>query len=182
MGFLNDQKILYKKQFGFQTIFSTAHAVISLIENIEKTIDNKVFVCGVFVDLQKAFADILLHKLWHYGIRDIANRWFSSYLSNRKQFVTINGFDSETHSFQCGVPQVSVLGLLLFLIYINDLHNAIKHSQSFHFADGTCLPNIQKTVSKINKSLSKDLKELSFWLNTNKIALNSAKTGYTLQN
>ena len=108
MGFLNDQKVLYKKQFGFQKKFSTAHAVISLIENIKKAIDNKMFVCGVFVDLQKAFDtvdhNILLHKLSHYGIRDIANCWFSSYLSNRKQFVTINGFDSEIQIFQYGVP------------------------------------------------------------------------------
>ena len=96
------------------------------MENIGKVIDNKVFVCGVFVDLQKAFDtvdhNILLHKLSHYGIRDIPNCWFSFYLSNRKQFVTINGFDSETQSLQCGVPQGSVLGPLLFLIYINDLH------------------------------------------------------------
>ena len=94
MGFLNDQKVLYKKQFGIQKIFSTAHAVISLIENIEKAKDNKMFVCGVFFDLQKANDtvdhNILLHKLSHYGIRDIANCWFSSYLFNRKQFVTIN--------------------------------------------------------------------------------------------
>ena len=106
MGFLSDQKVLCKKQFGFQKKFSTAHAVISLTENIEKAIDNKMFVCGVFVDLQKAFDtvghNILLHKLLHYGITDIANCWFSSYLSNRKQFVAINGFDSETQSFQCG--------------------------------------------------------------------------------
>ena len=94
MGFLNDQKVLYKKQFGFQKIFSTAHAVICLVENIEKAIDNKMFVCGVFVDLQKAFDtvdhNILPHKLSQYGIRDIANCWFSSYFSNRKQFVTTN--------------------------------------------------------------------------------------------
>ena len=139
-----------------------------------------MFVCAVFVDLQKAFDivdhNILLHKLSHYGIRDIANCWFSSYLSNRKQFVTINGFDSEIQSFQYGVPQGSVLGPLLFLIYINDLHNAIKFSQSFHFADDTCLLNIQNTISKINRSLNKDLKELSFWLNANNIALNVAKT------
>ena len=83
MGFLNDQKVLYKKQFGFQKKFSTAHAVISLIENIEKAIDNKIFVCGVFVDLSKAFYtidhNILLHKFSHYGRRDIASYWFSSY-------------------------------------------------------------------------------------------------------
>ena len=99
MGFLNDQKVLDKKQFRIQKKFSTAHAVIGLIENIEKAIDNKMFVCGVFVDLQNAFDtvdhNILLHKLSYYGIREIANCWFSSYLFDRKQFVTINGFDSE---------------------------------------------------------------------------------------
>ena len=103
VGFLNNQKVLYKNQFGFQKKFSTAHAIISLLENIEKAIDNKMSVCGVFVNLQKAFDtvdhNILLHKLSHYGIRDIANCWFSSYLSNRKQFVTINGFDSEKKLF-----------------------------------------------------------------------------------
>ena len=94
MEFLNDQKVLYEKQFGFHKNISTAHAVISLTGNIEKAIDNKMFVCGVFVDLQKAFDtvdhNILLHKLSYYGIRDIANYWFSSYLSDTEQFVTIN--------------------------------------------------------------------------------------------
>ena len=146
-----------------------------------------MFVCGVFVDLQKAFDtiyhNILLHKLSHHGIRDIANCSFSSYLSNREQFVTINGFDSEIQSFWYGVPQGSVLDALLFLIYINDLHNSIKFSQSFHFADDTCLLNIQNTISKINRSLNKVLKELSFWLNANTITLNVAQSrGYTLQN
>ena len=100
--------------------FSTAHAVIkiSLIKNIEKAMDNKMFVCGVFVDLQKAFdtvdLNILFHKLSHYGVRDIANCWFPSYLCNRKQFVTIKGFDSVIQSFQYGVSQGSVLWVPFF--------------------------------------------------------------------
>ena len=131
-------------------------------------------------DLQNAFDNvdhsILLHKLSHNGIRDITNCWFSFYLSNRKQFVTINGFESEIQSFQYGVPQGSVLGPVLLLIYINDLHNAMKFSLSFGFADDTCLFNIQNTISKINRSLKKDMKELSFCLNANKVASNVAKT------
>ena len=107
MGFLNDQKIPYKKTIVISKKNSTAHAVISPIENIEKAIDNNFF-SEVFIDIKKAFDtvdhNILLHKLSHYGIRARANFWFSSYPSNRKQFVTINGFVSETQVFQCGVP------------------------------------------------------------------------------
>ena len=172
------KRFYIKNNLDFKKKISTAHAVTSLIKNIEKAIDNKAFVCGVFVDLQKAFDtvdhNILLHKLSHYGIRDIANCWFSTYLPNRKQFVTINGFDSGIQGFQCGGPQGSVLGPLL-LIYINNLHYAIKFSQTFHFADNTCLLNIQNAISKINRSL-----KLSFWLNANKIDLNVAKTEFIL--
>ena len=122
MGFLNDRKVLYTKQLGFQKYFSIAHVVISPIENKEKAIDKKVFVCGVFVGLQKAFDavdhNILLHKLSHYGIRDINSCWFSSYLSNSNQFVTINGFDSETISSICGASELCT-GSPSFFIYIN---------------------------------------------------------------
>ena len=127
--------------------------------------------------------NIYFHELSHYRIRDIANCWYFSYFSERKQFVTRNGFNSETLSFQCGVPQRSVPGPLLFLIYTNDVHYAIKFSQPFHFADDTCLLNMQNTISKINRSLNKDLEKRSFWLNSNKIALHFAKNGgCTLQN
>ena len=105
-GFLNDQKVLYENNLSFEEKNSTAHAVITLIENIEKAIDNKMFVCGVFVDLKKAFDtvdhNILLHKLSDYGKRYIAIFWFSSCLSTRKKFVTINGFDSEIQIFNMG--------------------------------------------------------------------------------
>ena len=180
MKFLEDEKILYHKQFGFRKNYSTAHAIISLIENIEKAIDNNQFACGVFVDLKKAFDtvdhNILLKKLFHYGFRGVSNIWFESYLKDRTQFVYINGHESDLQKINIGVPQGSVLGPLLFLIYINDLHNSIKFSTAFHFADDTGLLNVQNSIKTINKLVNYDLKQLSFWLNANKIALNVAKT------
>ena len=92
--------------------------------------------------------------------------------------MSINRFNSNVNTIYYGVTQGSVLGLLLFLIYINDLHIANKFSSLFNFADYTCLLNIQKPVKAINKKLNKDLKELFFWLDSNKIALNVAKTEF----
>ena len=117
-SFLEDRGCIYENQFGFRKKHSTTHALVDLTEDIRNAIDNNKFACGIFIDLQKAFdtADhnILLKKLEHYGIRGIANNWFRSYLSNRKQFVSIVGFESEITNMDFGVPQGSVLGLLLF--------------------------------------------------------------------
>ena len=114
-------------------------------------------MCGVFVDLQKAFDtvnhDILIEKLNYYGIRGIANSWFRSYLNNRKQYVSINGFSSKTLNTTHGVPQGSVLGLLLFLLYINDLHVSIKHSNVYHFADDTSLLHINDSSEKTKENI-----------------------------
>ena len=140
-----------------------------------KALDDGNFAHGIFVDLQKAFDTVdystLLSKLCHYGIRGLANKWFESYLANHKQFVSINGFESSTSSITCGVPQGSVLGPLLFLIYINDLHVAIKHCKVHHFADDTNLLIINKSLKRLNKLLNIDLKNLTNWLNGNKILL-----------
>ena len=180
MKFLTEQKTLYLKQFGFRKNFSTANAILNFIDGIENAFDKNKFACGVFIDLKKAFDkvdhEILLKKLWHYGIRGIANGWFKSYFTNRIQYVSINGISSDLLKVNFGVPQGSVLGPLLFLLYINDLHNSIRFSSPFHFADDTGLLNIQDSMHAINRTLNKDLRELSFWLNANKIALNVAKT------
>ena len=150
--FLDKMKCFYTLQFGFRNKHSTAHALIEITERIRNALDGKMLACGIFIDLQKAFDtvnhDILIDKLHHYGIRGVSNNWFKSYLSNRTQFVSIQGFESDTAELKHGVPQGSVLGPLLFLIYINDLHKAIQHSHVYHFADDTNLLNINTSPKK----------------------------------
>ena len=178
--FLEEYKCIYSLQFGFRKKHSTNHALIQITETIRQALDDKKFACGIFVDLQKAFDtvnhDILIAKLEHYGIRGTANDWFSSYLKNRSQFVSILGYDSTTKPISHGVPQGSVLGPLLFLIYINDLHHAIKNSKVYHFADDTNLLNISNSPKNMQKQVNADLKILYSWLLANKISLNCDKT------
>ena len=111
---------------------------MSTVENIQTLLDDGKYSAGVFVDLKKAFDtvdhNILLKKLDYYGVRGIANEWLASYLKNRKQFVSIGGHISSTQVIQTGVPQGSVLGPLLFLLYINDLNKSIKNLRAYHFA------------------------------------------------
>ena len=136
------------------------------------------------MDLQKAFDtvdhEILLAKLSHYGIRGIANQWFRSYLSNRSQFVSIDGLDSLLKAILHGVPQGSVLGPLLFLIYINDLYNCIKYCETFHFADDTHLLHFSVSLETICKKVNLDLKNITCWLRANKIPLNAGKTEFLI--
>ena len=173
--FFSDNNLIYSLQFGFRQKYSTVHTLISLTENIRKNLDEGNIGCGIFVDLQKAFDtvehDILLSKLEHYGIRGLANEWFKSYLSNRKQYVSINGYDSNLADVKCGVPQGSVLSPL----YINDLNQALKFCKVQHFADDTNLPHFSKSIYRLNKYVNLDLKNLTYWLNANRISLNVRK-------
>ena len=128
------------------------YTLINTTENIRKSLDDGNIGCGFFVDLQKGFDtvdhQIPLAKLNHYGIRGVSNDWFKSYLSNRNQYVSINGFDFDLAATNCGVPQESVLGLILFLLYINDLNQAIKFCKVHHIVDDSNLlyiRNYQKT-------------------------------------
>lgn len=154
ISFLEANNVIYSRQFGFRKSYSTTHALISMIERLRKCLDDGNVAIGVFVDLQKAFDtvdhEILCHKLSHYGIRGIANKWFSSYLSSRQQFVSIGKSNSSCLPTRHGVPQGSVLGPLLFLIYINDLHSCLKYSEATHFADDTNLIQIGKLIESLS--------------------------------
>ena len=120
-NFLSTSEIIYKFQFGFRKQYSTNHALLSIVEQIRTALDNNTFSCGVFIDLEKAFDtvnhQILLIKLYHYGIRGVANKWFYSYLTNRYQKVSLNGESSQRLPITCGVPQGSILAPSVFTLH-----------------------------------------------------------------
>ena len=182
--FLDKFEILYEKQFGFRKHHSTNHALTSIVEQIRKKLDDKNYTCGVFVDMEKAFDtvnhEILITKLQYYGIRGSYNDWLRSYLTNRKQFVTLGNSASNHGKITCGVPQGSVLGPLLFLIYINDMNKAVKNSIVHHFADDTNLLCSKKNLKELRKTMNDDLSLLFEWLCANRLSLNVAKTEFII--
>ena len=182
--FLELHSIIYPNQFGFRAGCSTTHSLVSIIESINNTIEQKKFGCGVFIDLKKAFDtvnhNILLQKLEHYGIRQNTLLWFESYLCNRKQYVSLNGSDSELKDITCGVPQGSVLGPILFLLYINDLPNISKKLNFFLFADDTNIYLDDINLNTLEKTMNKELKNLYEWLCINRLSLNISKTNFVI--
>ena len=183
-AFLEKQEVLYTLQFCFRASHSINHALVSLTEAMKNSLDNGKFSCWIFIDLKKAFDtvnhEILLVKLEHYGIRGTAQDWFKSYLSNRKQYVSINGFNSSYLNVTCGVPQGSVLGPLLFLIYINDLPLASSKLAFYLFADDTNIYYEAKSLAQLQSVVNKELKKVKLWLYVNKVSLNIEKPNFII--
>ena len=181
--YLDLRNIISPEQFGFRAGFSTTHSLISITETIKRTIEEK-YVCGVFIDLTKAFDtvnhDILLLKLEHYGINDKALTWFKSYLTDRNQFVSLNEVESNMNIISRRVPQGSVLGPLLFLLYINDLPNISKHLKFFLFADDTNIYYVSNDLKNREKKMNKELQKLYEWLCINRLTLNISKTNFII--
>ena len=156
--FFSENKILYKKQFGFQKQHSTDHAIVHLVNEILKYFENNCYILGVFIDLTKAFDtvdhNILLKKLFHYEVRGNTLKLLESYLQNRKQYIAYkNSSKTEFKNVICGVRQGSVFGPLLFLIFINYLCHSTPLLEAIWFADDTNLfysHNIKELFSTIN--------------------------------
>ncbi|MEO2220738.1 MAG: reverse transcriptase family protein, partial [Nitrosopumilus sp.] len=182
--YLEEHNILYQNQFGFRSNNSTVYALAQITEMIKESIDSGKYGCGIFIDLKKAFDtvnhDILLLKLEHYGIREELLEWFKSYLSGRRQFVSFNGQSSQLMDINYGVPQGSVLGPLLFLMYVNDLPNVSNILNFYLFADDTNIYYESKSLLALEKTINKELAKLYLWLNVNRLALNVEKTNYII--
>ena len=184
INFLNKHDILNEHQYGFRKGRSTDMALIELTDKISRAIENNEYTLGIFLDLSKAFDtvnhEILLKKLNFYGIRGTALDWFERYLTNRKQTVKSNDVKSVPQTITCGVPQGSVLGPLLFLIYINDIHKSSSYFSFILFADDTNLFSSGKNLKMLCKRANIELQKVSIWLKANKLTLNVTKTQYII--
>ena len=183
-SFLNKHDIFYQKQYGFRDQRSTEHAILDTVNRIQGNMNKGMLSCGVFIDLQKAFDTvdhhILLQKLNHYGIRGIINDWFCSYLVGRIQSTQIGSRFSKKEKTLSSVPQGSVLGPLLFLIYINDIHNASDKLEFYLFADDTNWLYTDKNLRSLETTMNLELSRVCEWLTANKLSLNIKKTNFVI--
>ena len=172
-SFMKVNHILSNNRYGFREDHSTNLAIIELIEEITSAIDNSMSTVGVFIDLKKAFDTIdhgiLLKKLEHYGIRGIANQWVSNYLTERFQYVQYNNISSDYMSIKCGVPQGSILGPTLFLLYINDICRISTVNKMILFADDTNLFYSGNDLLNVCNTMSSELGKLNKWFQVNKL-------------
>jgi hypothetical protein len=181
-NFLSRFNILHDNQYGFRKHHSTDLALLDICNKISSSLSIKHHTIGVFLDLSKAFDtidhNILLTKLHHYGIRGNALDLLSNYLHNRLQFTSFESHSSDLLPVSCGVPQGSILGPLLFLLYVNDIPSSSKHFSFVLFADDTNIflshPNLDTLTNMFNTELNK----VSDWFKANKLSLNVSKTNY----
>ena len=179
MNFFVKHKVFYDSQYGFREKHSVIHALIEVITPKYDRIQDNLHTGILQMDLRKAFDTvshpILLHKLYHYGIRGPAFSVLESYLSYRCQFVSLNNCHSSSKPINIGVPQGSILGPLLFLMYVNDLSNSTSCNPCL-FADDTCLVVSNCSFSSLEQRCNAELENLKNWCNANKLQINPKKS------
>ena len=180
MAFIKNFNILFENQFGFQQGMSTEYAINALVNNIVQCLENKQTGYCILLDFAKAFDTvnhkILLKKLEYYGIRGTALKWFTSYLTDRMQCTEIGNTQSKLEYIRCGVPQGSILGPLLFLLYINDIVLSSNVFKFNLFADDTSLFYSNENNTEATRIINIELVKISQWLAANKLSLNIGKS------
>ena len=171
--------MIFNLDSGVITIQHSLFFIFGIKYSLNK--DNPEYTISIFLDLKKAFDtvshSILLEKLKHYGFRGLSNLWFTNYLNGRKQVVSINGIDSDSLEICVGVPQGSVLGPLLFLLYINCLPNAVEFL-ALLFADDTTFQMCGNDIKKLFEKTNIELNKADEWFHCNKLSLNVEKTKF----
>ena len=183
-SFLTKHNLIYGNQYGFRKGHSCEHALISAQSEILKNLDKKHITLLLLIDFSKAFDmvdhTILLSKLNHYGIRGTALKWFESYLTDREQYTHVNNINSDKEKLRYGVPQGSILGPLLFIIYINDIPNIHKLATFILYADDANIFITGKNVDEIKSKFDELTEALLDWVTVNGLSLNVKKTKYMI--
>jgi len=183
-NYFNDNNLFYENQYGFRKHHSTELAALDLIDRVTCAMDINQTPLSIFLDLSKAFDtldhNILLHKLKFYGVQERSLELFKNYLCDRKQVVHYDEVTSENLVIKTGVPQGSILGPLLFIIYLNDLCYACNRFKPVIYADDTALSavleNLDPTGQHIVNTINTELEQINNWFKLNKLSVNSAKT------
>ena len=181
--YFNSNSLFCSHQHGFRPLHSTETATLEYVDKLLKLLDDDKIPFSIFMDLSKAFDtldhNILLHKLSFYGVVDNSFKWFESYLSNRTQYVDFHGSTSSNLNLSTGVPQGSILGPLLFLIYINDLNGVSPFFEFLFYADDTTVTSTACSfLPDDTYSINSELDKIFQWLCSNKLSLNVNKTKY----
>ena len=184
VNYMSENNILNANQYGFQKGKSTQDALTAFSKMLYNEIEKSNKVLSIFVDFSKAFDtvphELLIQKLEFYGIRGILNEWFKDYLSNRSQQTYIDGILSNTNSIPFGVPQGSVLGPILFLIFINDLPHISELFYSILFADDATLSLVGRDTASLLALANSEMHKFYYWCLANRMSINVIKTYYMI--
>ena len=184
ISFFSKTNLLSKCQFGFKEGFSTQDAILNVVEQLYENLNDNLISIGVFIDFSKAFDtinhEILLHKLMAYGIKGIAYQLFESYLENRRQAVKIGNSCSSVARVNLGVPQGSVLGPILYLLYVDEIPRISSNFSTCLFADDTSLLFRSSNFDEIFTLCNHELNRFYEWCCSNRLSINVSKTKFMI--